>query len=600
MAKKLRWARAFGYGLLAVGLLETLGMNLFVLAQIGRARTSVPYWDEWAIVQDLAQIDLGHALWPILWSSYWGERQVVTRVLWLANAHFRSLASLTWLTLLFQLAHIGVLIALAWLLLGRTAKPEYPASARVTNPMSSPAPFLVACVVILNLLLSPFQMMNFVWSTQTMFVLSFLVATICFLCLALADGKHSTLFVALAIALAALGSCTMPNNLLAWPVLVLQAIYLKRSRRVIAALALTGTVAIGSYLWHYTRPEMGMGVVGMLRHPVQAILLLGVVVAGPAAFISNATAAACGVLTLGVTGYLSARALRLDVREKPWLSALVGTIVFLVLSSASVVAGRLDPRFLGRDPLYTVPVRYPTMFCVLWACIAMLALYTCWHWQIRYALLGVYAVPFFYFMFATAHLQFGMAEGWGDAFRTADALGVAFLLDVPDEQLLSRVWANRIEREERVAFLRKRNFAMFHEPRAGWMGRNVSELFSPAESARCVGTIEKLTRLDGFARVQGWAWDLRSGSSLDYILLTDEAGRIIGQGRGGLRHGQFPGLFIEPGPVPASHARFRYSEWLGYVRQGGNSTQERMGLFGVFASQGKVCAIRSEGAVVER
>jgi hypothetical protein len=593
MAKKLRWARAFGYGLIAAALLETLAMNLFTLVQIARARTSVPYWDEWALVQDLAQIDLGHAVWPILWSSYWGERQVVTRVLWMANAHLRSLASLTWLTLLFQFVHIGVLIALAWLLLGRTAQPEDRARSGVM-------PFLVACVVILNLLMSPFQMMNFVWSTQIMFIFSFLVATGCFLCLALADGKYSTLFVALAAVLALLGSLTMPNNLLAWPVLVLQAIYLKRSRRVIAMLALIGAVAIGFYLWRYTRPDMGMGVVGMLRRPLQAILLLGVVVAGPAAFISNAVAAACGVLTLGVTGYLSVRALRLDARERPWLSALVGTILFLVLSSASVVAGRLDRRFLGRDPLYSVPVRYPTMFCVLWACIALLALYTCWHRQIRYAPLGFYAVPFFYFMFATAHLQFGMAQGWADAFRTADALGAAFLLDVHDEQVLSRVWTNRTEREERVAFLRKKGLAMFHEPRAAWMGRNVSELFSLADSARCVGMIEKTTRLDGFARVQGWAWDLRSGTSLDYVLLTDAAGRIIGQGRGGLTHGQFAGLSIEPEAVPASHAGFRYSEWLGYVRQDADSSTDQIRLLGVFASQGKVCAIRPERAFTER
>jgi hypothetical protein len=197
-------------------------------------------------------------------------------------------------------------------------------------------------------------------------------------------------------------------------------------------------------------------------------------------------------------------------------------------------------------------------------------------------------------MFGTARIQVGMAEGWADAFRAADALGAAFLMDAPDEQFLSRVWANRIERDERVAFLRKRSLAMFHEPRAAWMGRNISDLFAPAPSGGCVGAIEKMTRLDEFARVEGWAWDLRSGSPLDYVLLTDAAGRIIGQARGGLTHGQFAGLSIEPEAVPASHARYRYSEWLGYIRQDGNSSQEQIGLFGVFARQGNVCVIRSE------
>ena len=74
-------------------------------------------------------------------------------------------------------------------------------------------------------------------------------ATISFLCLALAESRHHTLFTTLAVAFAALGSLTMPNGLLVWPVLVLQALYLKRSRRAtVATLALVGAVAVGYYL----------------------------------------------------------------------------------------------------------------------------------------------------------------------------------------------------------------------------------------------------------------------------------------------------------------------------------------------------------------
>jgi hypothetical protein len=584
---KLLWVRALGYCLIAAGLVETLGMNVFTLGQIARARTSVPAQDEWALVHDLAQIDGGHALWPILWAPYWGERQVVTRLLWMANARFHSLASLTWLTLLLQFAHIGVLIGVAWVLLGRRSRPE-----------GSLGPFAIACMVIVNLLLSPFQMWNFVWSTQAMFVLSFLAATMSFLCLALADGKHRALFTTLAVALAALGSLTMPNGLLVWPVLVLQALYLKRSGRATAAvLALIGAVAVGYYLRHYTVPFMRMGVGGMLRPPVQAIRLVGVVTAGPVAFISNAAAAVCGVMAFVVTGYVAFRALRLDVPERPLLSALasalVANIVFLVLSSASIVAGRLDPRFLGPDPLYSVPVRYPTMVSVLWVSIALLALYTCWHRQVRPVLLGFYAIPLLYLMFASVRTQYAMAEDWSDYFRAADALGVAFLLDAPDEELLAHLWPVRSERDERVAFLRAKGLAMFHEPRAAWMGKNVSELFPRTGSGECSGAIEETKDLGGFARVQGWAWDSRSGTAPDYLLLTDSAGRIIGHGRGGLRHGYIPGLLIEPGEVPASHARLRHSEWLGYIRQSGSPPPEHIGLFGVFQKQRTVCAISS-------
>jgi len=457
MTRKVLWTRALGYGLIAAALLETLGMNLFTLAQIARARTSVPAQDEWALVQDLAQIDRGQALWPILWAPYWGERQVVTRLLWIANARFHSLASLTWLTLTFQFVHIGILIAVAWVLLGRTSPPEEgPGGGERGGMQGSVASFLVACAAILNLMLSPFQMWNFVWSTQAMFVLSFLAAVISFLCLALADDKRRTLFTALAAAFAALGSFTMPNGLLVWPVLALQALCLRRSRRAAAVLALIGAVAFGWYLRHYTVPFMRMGVGGMLRHPVQAILLVGMVLAGPVGFVSNALAAGLGVLTLAVTGYVSARALRIGVRDRPVLSALVAIVVFLVLSSASIVAGRLDPRFLGRDPLYSVPVRYPTLVSLFWVSVALLALYTCWRRQVRPVLLAFYAVPMLYLMFATVRTQYIMAEDWADYFRAADALGAAFLLDAPDEEMLAHLWPVRSEREERVAFLRRR------------------------------------------------------------------------------------------------------------------------------------------------
>jgi hypothetical protein len=336
---------------------------------------------------------------------------------------------------------------------------------------------------------------------------------------------------------------------------------------------------------------MGMGVAGMLRHPVEAVLLLGVVVGGPVGFVSNAAAAGTGVVILAVSGYLVFRALRAGLRST-WLSALVANIVFLVLSAVSVVAGRLDSRFLGSDPLYTVPVRYPSMVSVLWACLALLALYTCCRPRTRYALLAFYAVPLFYLLFGTMQRQRNMAEDWADFFRGTDALGAAILWNVPDEELLSRLWPVRGEREERIDYLRRRGLAIFHEPRAKWLGRSFAELFPIAGLRSCIGAIEKTTPFGGFARVEGWAWDPASGASPDSILLTDGANRVIGQAVGGLRHGYIPGLLMEPGQVPASHAAFRHSEWLGYVQQSGVS-MEPIGLFGVFAKPAAVCAISS-------
>ena len=520
-----------------------------------------------------------------------GERGVVTRLLWLANARFRSGSHRsTWLTLLLQFVHIAVLIALAWLLLLRTGQGN---GAAKTLPVGSRASFAVACTVILNLMLSPFQMWNFVWSIQTMFALSFLLATISFLSLALAEDKNRISFVALAGALAAFGTFAMPNGLLVWPVLVLQALYLKRNRRVIAGLALIGTVAFGSYLWHYTRPDMGMGVGGMLRHPVQTILLVG-------------------------AGCRGSRRIHLERRSRgsrcsrPWrhrirVSLRVAaqgagaTLAVSVGRDHSVPRAEFDqhrrraagPSISGSRPAVqcSLPLSHDGQRALDVHRTAG-APHPLAPAGPRRTARHSMRLPMFYFMFWTARQQLVMAEDWADYFRATDALGAAFLLDAPDEEMLSHIWPARIEREERVAFLREKGLAMFHELRASWMGKSVADLFAPLGSGRCIGGIEKTTVLQGFARVQGWAWDLQSGSSPDYILLTDAAGRIIGQARGGMRHGYIPGLLIENGSVPRSHAAFHHSEWLGYVLRAGNSSLDHIGLLGVFANQGEVCAVR--------
>jgi hypothetical protein len=275
-------------------------MNFFVLSQVARARTSVPWWDQWAFIQELALRQQGKPLWPIRWSPYCGYRLVIPRLLFLASGRWGALSSLTWLTMLVQFVHIGLLIALAWLLLGRKS---------VTG-------FVVACIVILNLMLSPLQMQNFVWSLQTMFPLNYAAATASFLCLALTTRWRLFFPVAITIALAA--SYTMPNGLLVWPILLAQAWFLRLGRRVSIALAAIGSIVIGTYFWHYQRPDLGMGVIGMIRDPIHSIPLLGLLLGGPIDFLSIPIGIAATILMLLVTGYVAFRSLE----RTPWLSTI--------------------------------------------------------------------------------------------------------------------------------------------------------------------------------------------------------------------------------------------------------------------------------------
>jgi hypothetical protein len=334
-----------------------------------------------------------------------------------------------------------------------------------------------------------------------------------------------------------------------------------------------------------------MGVGGILRHPIDAIRILGLILGCPFR-LSIPVSAAAGIVVLAATGYICIGTFSSSSRAQPWSAALFSILLFLFLSSVSLAAGRLTPAFLHLDTRDPLPSKYFTLICESWAAIAMLVLYACWSQRVRVGFLCFYGVLFGCLMFATLRRQLVEASDWADVFLGADAVGSAFLLDAPDEQLLSVLGPTKANREERVAFLKQHRLAMFHDPRAQWPGRLVSNLFPPP-AGRCIGAIEKTVRLSGSSwRVTGWAWDIDTASSPDDILFAGADGRIVGMARGGLRHGYMPGFLFEPGAVPASHAQFRDSEWLGYVRQEGGVAWAEIRLYGVLRSKRGACEVR--------
>jgi hypothetical protein len=298
-----------------------------------------------------------------------------------------------------------------------------------------------------------------------------------------------------------------------------------------------------------------------------------------------------GIGAIAVAGFLLFRVSRAPTVERQWLSVLLAIILFVVVSTLSIIAGRLTREYLNFGSIDPIPSRYFTMICLFWASLALLALTSVQRPRTRPWLLCVFGIAFGCLMFRTIAHQFSEAEDWADVYVGTDAVGSALLLDAPDEQLLSVLWPAKEQREERTVFLRTHRLAMFDEPRAGWMGKRVADLFGPL-SDRCIGAIEKTVRLDETSwRVEGWAWDADTSREPDDVLLTDATGRVIGLARAGLRHGYRPGFPVEPQPVPPSHAKFRRSEWLGYARQSSDTPLEQVGLYGLFRAKAKSCVI---------
>jgi hypothetical protein len=571
-------APIMGVALIVAASVATIGFNYFTVNRILHARTRVPWVDEWAMMREFILYKHGSPLLPILWSSYWGHRLVIPRLIFFANLQWASGASLTWLTFAIQSIHVGLLCALSWVLVGGRSRTL----------------FALSVTLIVKLMFSPLQMENFVWSIQFMFPLVFAASSAAFLCLALSrdgrdNGRHS--FLLMCVAAAAVASYTMPNGLLVWPVLVAQAIYLRMKRRLTIALALLGAVIFASYCWHYRISPLGMGLFGMIRHPVDAVMLVGLLLGGALDSISLRLGIAVTVLALAGAVYMLASALSGRPSRRSWLSALAAIIVFLFLSAASVVAGRLTPQWLADNT--AVPSRYYTVVDAFWASLAILVLSILSHKPRSMMLAGFYSVLYLCLMFLHPRVQESAYEDWSDFFRGVDALGAALIVDAPDEKLLSVLWPVKSERDDTVAFLRQRHLSFLAEPRAAWQGRHVSELFPPAGPDRCIGSIERTLPLDDSAvegswRVEGWAWDTSANRGLDYLLIAEPAGLVVGIARGGFRHRYFPGFFMDTPAAPVYHSRFPASEWLGYARQ---PVKSPWTVYGLLPRLDRICMI---------
>ena len=570
----IRWLFSVVVAFVAVA---TLAMTAYTLFQIARAGTNVPWWDEWARIGELRRLDRGEARLPVLWGvDAGGIRTIVLRLVLIADGHWRALRSLMFAGLGIHCANILLLMAMAVRLIGRGGL----------------ALTVLTCAVIVNLCFNPIQMENFVWSGQIQYFLTYAAAAASIALLVFSAGRLPMIGGAIFCGL--VSSYSMTNGLCVWPVLVAAGAYLRFKRLLPIAIAAIGIAVIATYFWRYQPASIGMGVSGMVRDPLHAIALLGLVLAGPLDFISTPAAIAVSLAGAGVVGLLGTQALRKSpAREVVFLCGLGS---FLFLSCAAMVAGRLDARFLQTPHgLFTLQSRHYTPVFWFWAVAAPLVVWTCCLSGRRPVLLAFFAAVFALLMFCEPRRQLNSAEDWADFFVGVDAGGRAMLLDIPDEQLLSKLWPVASERNTWVEFLRERRLAMFSDGRAGWAGRRIGELFQGPAPQRCEGGIEQVLPAGsgGMWRLQGWALDDRGHGTVRDLIFADAAGQIVGLGRGGFRHNYFPGLMTEPATPPAAelHRRVRHSEWLGYVRQPGSSYPD-VRVYEVLAGE-RLCLVES-------
>jgi len=457
--------------------------------------TNAPYTDGWVIFDEIRRFREGALHWTFFWAPYWGQRNLVARLLFFLSAKYLSLSA-------FPLILINVAAWLSMLaVLIRTSRHLFPESWLV----------LFACSIALaHLLLSSLGMEVLVIAQNVQHSIGYASAVSAILLF----GRRPWVGISLAV----LATASLAIGLLVWPILLAEAWYARARARTFAILLAIMAATIVLYAIGYTRPpSFGIGVAGALRHPGVALSMTSLVLGGPITLYSLRLGTAAGGIGLAALGWFLIRR-----SENKVAFALTMAACFLAGSAASLAVGRISPEWLaslhGAQPL---PSRYIAPALVFWGCLLVLAL------ERRHALPRAAVSALVLVMtFGTWSWQWRVSREWAVALQKFDAIASGFLSGVSDPELMSLLLNDGALRDHLVDYMRRERLAVFAEPRAAWVGRRID----PAPPM-CRGSFSTVPLSDGL-RVSGSLErdGLPSESPFD-LLLTDGSGTVAGLAR---------------------------------------------------------------------
>ena len=503
------------------------------------AVSNVPFTDGWVILDEIRRFREGALDWTFFWAPYWGQRNMTARVLFLLAAKYFSFAALplVLVNVAAWLAMLAVLIAAA-----RRLFPERPLI------------FWLCVVALAHLLLSSLGMEVLVITQNVQHSVGYASSVAA---IVLFERRPWV-----AVALGVLATASIAIGLLVWPILLLEAWRARMPLRGLILLAALTVAVIALYLIGYTRPPAyGMGVGGALRHPLVALQMTSLVLGGPITLYSLRLGTAAGAVGLAALLWFLWRA-----ASGSAFFAMLMAACFLAASAAALAAGRISPEWLanlhGAQPL---PSRYIAPVLVFWGCLFALGLR---HDHLppraivcapRLAVCAIVAAM----TFGTWPWQWRVSREWVVAFQKFDAIGSGFLAGVSDPESMSFLIADAPLRDRTADYLRREHLAVFAEPRAAWIGRQIAASAPVCQGSFSVTPVGNGLRVTGTVEFQG---------SFDLLVVAPD-GAVVGVARS----------------LPAQSEGHTATDFFGYARPGASR---------VFVAQDRrpVCEVRENGS----
>lgn len=550
--------------------------------------TSVPFMDEWVVLDSLATaphpLPLG---WLVLQN---GEHRILFyKLLLLADLQLSKGNHLLIFVTMYAV-QFSFLAFIAWTLwtIGGIRGVLWRAGV-------GGAAFCLFC---------PSQWENLSWAFQISFFLVGFFAFLAIVSIAYYGSRDRSSgrwwqYVLLAIMAAAAATYSNANGMLVWSVLICIPVVLKAAPRVTGVLAASGLSFVAPYFFHYTTPIQHARPLQSVRHPLILIEYVAKYFGG--SFLGRLA------VPIGVAGLLTAAALairavcRRDIR-RPIIAALFGLMLFCFGTASVTALGRIN---FGTDQAFAS--RYQTFALLFWfglGCLLLLTISTNGSRALRTSLLAAVVVVMLlstvrYERCLRGALERRAQENVGSFALMAglhDQNAVNLLVPINDNLWRQFPPATQNEIKAMIPkilavdsrYLRDRQLSFFSGELYRQLNHPLTSAYQIEPQQTCVGYVDAVepvriseTNSVGL-RVSGWAVDARSQVPVRRIVVSANDA-VAGFGEVGFER-------LDLGTKLRSEATTS-SGWIAYARVPTSATSVEV--YGVVDDHRAVCRIAS-------
>lgn len=426
--------------------------------------------------------------------------------------------------------------------------------------------------ITMALIFSWLQQENFTWGFQSQWYAVYLFALLAFYTLERAKQSPSGAagWLALSIIFSTVAAYSMSSGLLVFPVVLIQAAYLRMNARQLLSIAIAGTVIWYAYLHDWNPISSNGGIKSLLHHPIDAARYILLYLGSPAAgtVLDTPGAYVCGFVMLAAILLWSLRALQLRATP-PTAIALLAFALFILLNAAATTSGRL---WMGLDT--ALASRYTTASLTGWlAMLIFSALNTKTEAKRRPILVAAVCVMLIVMVAQRLALRPDQNLSW---LRMVG--GLATREQVYDLGATGPVYPFPDRLAQIVPVAKAARISIFAEDQPDY----VTPPSRITVAATCEGYVDEITHSQTNADmyiVRGWIYDPSSHGVPKHIVVTAPGGQTLGTGLAG---GERDDVKAQLGDSA------RFSSWIAFAHRPAD------GVINVTAqtANGTYCALR--------